>query len=372
MQFGRPDSCAQECFRRGMRAGLLLLVALSGALPMAHAQQAAPKSGSTAAGPAAKPDPAAAARNELEALVKAARAEGELTFYSTPTENVANRIRDAFAKKYSIKLQYLRLGGTPLQQRYSAEAEAGTFAADVILNAGNSVEYAEDGIRKGWLEPVSTAGIPVVTSGEFPAKFMLGPTAIVQVAPWGIAYNTDKLKASEVPRDWAEILEPKFRGQIIITDPRASGAQLDHWTLILDKYGEGFFGRLLSQNPRKYSGGVPSTNALSAGEGSIQVPAILAQVQAIKDKGAPIEWAALDSSTGVEIQVTLTARTKARHPNAGRLFANYVMSLEGNKVMNDDPGGMTVYDTSRLPKGYVSPKPGASARQAQFLKLLGF
>ena len=46
--------------------------------------------------------------------------------------NVANRIKDAFAKKYGIKVQFLRMAGSPLQQRYSAEAEAGTFVADEI------------------------------------------------------------------------------------------------------------------------------------------------------------------------------------------------------------------------------------------------
>lgn len=315
---------------------------------------------------------AAEAQGQLEALIKAAKAEGELTFYSTPTENVANRIKDAFVKKYGIKAQFLRMAGSPLQQRYSAEAEAGNFVADVILNAGNSVEYAEDGIKKGWLEPVATAGIPVITSGEFPAKFMLGPTAIVQVAPWGIAYNTDKISAADVPRDWPDLLHPKLKGQLIIVDPRTSAAQIDHWSLVLDKHGEGFFTQLLAQNPRRYSGGVPAINALAAGEGSVQVPTILAQVQGLKDKGAPLVWTAVDTSTGVEIQATLTSRTKAKHPAAGRLFANYVMSLEGNRVLNDDPGGMTVYDTARLPKGYESPRRGSSARLPQFMKLLGF
>ncbi len=332
-----------------------LLIAGFGFASTAHAQRAA-----------------AEAQNQLDALIKGAKAEGELTFYSTPTENVANRIRDAFTKKYGIKVQFLRMAGSPLQQRYSTEAEAGTFVADVVLNAGNSIEYAEFGIGKGWLEPVATAGIPVLTSGEFPAKFMMGPTAIIQVAPWGLAYNTRKITAAEVPKEWPDMLNPKFKGQVIMVDPRTSGAQSDHWTLILEKHGENFFTQLRAQDPRRYSGGVPAINALAAGEGSFQVPTILAQVQGLKDKGAPVEWVAMSPSTGVEIQVTLTSRVKARHPNAGRLFANYVMSQEGNKVVNDDPGGMTIYDTGRLPRGYESPKPGSSARLGQFMKLLGF
>jgi len=57
--------------------------------------------------------------------------------------------------------------------------------------------------------------------------------------------------------------------------------------------------------------------------------------------------------------------------NAARLFANYVLSQEGNKVFNADPGLYSVYDLAGLPKQYVSPKPDATARKDLVLRLLG-
>ncbi len=102
------------------------------------------------------------------------------------------------------------------------------------------------------------------------------------------------------------------------------------------------------------------------------LPVVLPQVQGVKDKGAPLETVVMDLTTGVVTQVMLTNRTRAKHPNAGRLFINYVLSPEGNKVVNDDPGGFTLYDTSRLPKEYEPPKPGMAARKDAIVKLLGF
>ena len=325
-----------------------------------------------AASPKGVPVNPQAAQQELDTLIKAAKAEGEVLFYSSPTENVAARVRDAFARKYGIKTQFLRLTGAGLLQRFASEAEAGTFVADVITTAGDSIGYAEDGIKKGWIEPVSEARLPVLMSGEFPAKFMTGPTAIIQISPWGIAYNTEKLKREDVPKDWPDILHPRFKGQINLTNPRSSDAHIDHWTIILDKYGEAFFTSLRAQNGRQFNGGVPSTNALAAGEGSIQVPAVPGQIQGVKDKGAPVDWVAIDYSTGVEIQVALTHRTKAKHPAAGRLLAHFMLTEEGSKLINSDPGSVRVYDTKALPAGYQSPKPGAASRRDQFLKLLGF
>lgn len=331
---------------------------------LAQSARAAPP-GAAAANPQA-------AQQELEALIKAARAEGEVMFYSSPTENVAARVRDAFMKKYGVRTQFLRLTGAGLLQRFASEAEAGTFVADVITTAGDSVGYAEEGIRKGWIEPVSAARLPVLMSGEFPTKFMSGPTAIIQISPWGIAYNTEKVRREDVPKDWPDILHPRFKGQINLTNPRSSDAHIDHWTLILDKHGEAFFAGLRAQNGRQFNGGVPSTNALAAGEGSIQVPAVPGQIQAVKDKGAPVDWVAIDYSTGVEIHVALTHRAKARHPAAGRLLAHFMLTEEGNKIINSDPGSVSVYDTRALPAAYQSPKPGAASRREQFLKLLGF
>ena len=56
----------------------------------------------------------------------------------------------------------------------------------------------------------------------------------------------------------------------------------------------------------------------------------------------------------------------------GWIFISYVLSPDGNQVVNADPGGFSIYDTSRLPRQYESPKPGMVARKDTIVKLLGF
>jgi iron(III) transport system substrate-binding protein len=320
--------------------------------------------------PAANPQAAQAA---LDALIKAAKAEGELTYYSAQTENVPRRVSAAFLAKYGINAKFTRFNSILLQQRYATEAESGTFAADMIINSGDAITYAQNGIKKGWFEPVSSAGLPVILSGEFPAAFNKGVTALIQLSPWGIIYNTDKVKGADIPKDWPDLLNPKWKGgQILYADPRSSDAYIDHWAMLYDKYGESFFAKLREQNMRMYSSGVPATQALGAGEGSIQIPVVPPQYQGVKDKGAPLGMMVPDTAVGVEQHVTLTLRTKAKFPNAARLFANYVMSPEGNKVFNDDPGQAPIYSLgSSLPKDYRSPIPGTSARKNEIVKALG-
>lgn len=314
----------------------------------------------------------AGAATELEALVAAAKAEGQLTFYSAAPENVNRRISSAYTARYGVPAQSVRLNSVPLQQRYASEAEAGNFAADMVFIAGSAGPFTDEGIKRGWMESVSGAGLPVVRSGEFPSRFNRGATSVVQIAPWLIFYNTERVKGGDIPRDWPDLLDAKWKGQLLAADPRGSDASIEFWTMILDRYGESFFARMRGQNMRVIAGGGPVVvQALAAGEGSVAVPTIAAIVQGLKDRGGPVEVAMPAFTTGVEMQVALTARAKAKHPAAARLMANYVMSPEGNKVLNDDPGSFSIYDTRGLPADYQAPKPGAVARKDLIIKLFG-
>lgn len=309
---------------------------------------------------------------DLDALVKAAKAEGEVFLYSSLTENVPQRVGEAFAAKYGIKLNFIRLVSTTLKQRYAAEAEAGNIGADTAWVSSGSGALVEVAAPKMWIESIS--GLPVVKSGEFPAKFITngGYTALVQSAPLGIAYNSEKLKGSNIPKEFQELLAPRFKGQILLPDPRSSETYNGFWSLVLEKYGEAFFAQLRAQNPRPYVSGVPATQALGAGEGMVAIPAVSAQVLGPKSKGVPIDLVVPSLTTGVETEVILTAVGKSKHPNAARLLANYVMSAEGNKILNADPGNSSMYDPGGLPKQYQSPKFLSGASREGLMKHLGY
>ena len=325
-----------------------------------------------AAAPAAALAQAANVQAELDALIKAAKAEGEVTIYSSATENIIKRTGDAFAAKYGVKYTFIRMSGTLNIQRYSTEAESGVFAADFLFNAGAAQSFARESIKKGWVEPISEAGLPAVKSGQFPAKFVSGPTALIQIAPWSIMYNTALVRPADVPKDWTGLIDPKFKGKVLIPDPRSTDAHLDLWSLILDKYGEGFFTKLREMQPRQYGNAVQAANGIAAGEGLLHTPAVGQTMQSLKDKGAPVAIVTPDHTVGVEMQAILTHRSKAKHPNAARLFVNFVMTPEGNKIFNADPGSVSVYDTAALPKQYEPTKPETVLRKELITRLLGF
>ena len=182
----------------------------------------------------------------------------------------------------------------------------------------------------------------------------------------------EKVKGTDVPTDWMDLLNQRYKGQLLIADPKSTDASLDIWALLLDKYGEAFYTRLRAQEPRSYVAVIPALQGLAAGEGSVGIPSGRAAIEELKARGAPIAAVVPSVTTGLEAQIMLTARNKSKHPNAARLMAHYVMGRAGNQVLNDDPGSVGIYDASNLPAGYESPKAGVLARKEVIYKLLGF
>lgn len=313
--------------------------------------------------------------NQLDALIRAAKAEGEVVAYSSQPNPINDRFAKAFNAKYGIKISFVRLSSGPLLQRYASEAASGNVAADFLFFPINGSDpFLTEAKKQGWLEPLTAANIPALASGEFPSKFIRPtvafPTPAVSIIPWAFAYNTQKIAAKDAPKEWADLLDPKWKGQIIRTDPKVSLGQMDPWRLLLAKYGEAYFRKLQDQNPRTNNPeAVAAAQSLAAGEGGLLLMTTGAVVQQIKDKGAPIEAVTPSFTTGVEMGIYLSA--KAKHPNAARLAIHYALTKEGSKVQSSDPGSVDVFDPVRLPKDYQSPNPDTPTLYEQIGKLLG-
>lgn len=297
----------------------------------------------------------------LDDLIAAAQEEGSVVFYSSPHENVAGALAEAFEAEYGVSAEFVRLSSEPLLQRYSAEAASGTFAADVLFTGPSIESFMAEGAESGWVQPISEAGIPVLEDGTFPEEFDNGDSVTLTVSPWLIPYNTDLVTGDDIPETWEDLVDPRFEGRILL--PEMAPIYLPIFSLLLDEYGEEYFEQLRGQDLRLTGSGTPIIQSLGAGEADLAPPAIGSQVEGIAEEGAPLGTVTPDLTTGVEFQVVLTHPDEAAHPNAARLFAHFVLSEEGNAIAADFPGTFSVYDVSGLPADYRSPEEGIDMEQ---------
>ena len=266
-----------------------------------------------------------AAGFDEDALVAAARTEGKGVFYDTFRATAPHMV-DAFTKKYGIELELVTPTTSELVQRFSTEAKIGKVVADVI-------GFTHDGITmpgfvdNGWIEKLDPS-LPGL--GALPEKFRTDHYAIYDLAIVVPAWNTNLVPGGL--SDWSDLLDPKWKGQIITSDPRGSG-KFGQWILTMRAaYGQDFLERFAAQNPR-----VQPSNAgfqqVSAGAAAIFAPATAGTVVTAIAAGAPVALTVPPTTTASQGIIGISAH--APHPNTAKLLFNFLLSPDGQRVVAD-------------------------------------
>jgi len=286
---------------------------------------------------------------ELAKLYEAAKKEERITFYCSNNPPLTARVVRAFNAKYpGIRVEVLRLATGPLGKRYMTEVEAGNVVADVLQLADPIL--MEDAYEKKHLANIEE----LPAHRAFPAAFKGPGYAIVGINPHTISYNSQVVKANEIPKKWTDLVDPRWKGRLMSADLRVSPLLLDWAWLMLQTYGADFLRGFAAQDVRWVPSTVPGTQQLAAGEAAILAPNQRQVTFSVIEQGGPIEEETPGPYTGHESHIAVS--TKAQRPNGARLLANFVMSPEGAEALNreisaspipDIPGALPLPSTYR-------------------------
>jgi iron(III) transport system substrate-binding protein len=257
-------------------------------------------------------------------LLEAAKKEGEVIYYTTMTLDQSKAVVDRFEKKYGIRPTLFRTGGGPLLNKIFTEARGGRFDWDVVVGRGEMVLPLTE--RK------------IITSYHSPEAKMIDEQLVDKEGFWTAYYvnsyvlgwNTKLVKKQDVPKTYEELLNPKWKGGQISLDTEAYG-MLEGLKRVWGKEKAiGYFKRLAALDPVLKRGNTERVQLTLAGE----YPLIIAYNQTIQrmtSRGAPIDWLPLEPAITQVNPVMLAA--KAPHPNAARLFYDFVISKEGQEML---------------------------------------
>ncbi|GAA3668799.1 extracellular solute-binding protein [Arthrobacter ginkgonis] len=277
---------------------------------------------------------------ETQALITEAKSAGAVTFYSMIDEASLRVISEDFTARYGVQVEPVRLVTGDLIQRYSAEAASGKAAADVVLMTDSP--FFDDALANGWIAPVKDAGVPGASG--FPEKLYThdGATPIVSLIPSEVVLNSDAITA--VPADWKIYADPAYKGKIMLAEPDSSPANIAFWSLMKEKYGDGFLREIAANEPKWMGGAVPLTQGIAAGEADLGFPGVAAIVNNLQKSGAPVQLVGLAPTTGPEAAVALSK--SSANPAGAKLLASYLMSEDGNKLLNDDTAAISPLDAA--------------------------
>jgi iron(III) transport system substrate-binding protein len=306
--------------------------------------------GSGGSGSKGKCETPAAGSASGQALVTAAKCEGSVLVYGSPNDAALKADVTAFTKKYGIKANYLRLNAGPLTTRVEQEVKGGKVEADVVITA-------DEASMKTWSTDGTLSKLPTPSRLRF-----TDASGTIQQLGQGLYYNSKKVSQADVPKTWGDLLNPRWKGQLVMGSPRVSPSYAELYLGILKdpKYGQAWFQKLAAQKPRIVDTDPQVSQSVNTGETELGMVGLPQNVTSIKatDPSAALAFTTLDVITVSRSDVGVLA--KAPHPNAGRLFAEWLMTKEGQTVHNGDqrsasPLGPTDGALAMPPANQLSP-----------------
>ena len=169
---------------------------------------------------------ATAAAADPSPLIAKAKEEKEVVWYTTTSAGDNQAIVAEFTRKYPfLKAQALRSTGEKLRQRVLTETSAGQFFSDVL-----SVSGLEMGVMKSknLLQPYVPPEAEIFPAG---AKDRDGYFTAIYARNFVIGYNTAMIPEKDRPRDWPDLLDPRWKGRIGLDEEEFEwyGTMIDYW-----------------------------------------------------------------------------------------------------------------------------------------------
>jgi len=291
---------------------------------MALSMAACGGSGSAApAQPAAGTESSAAADSDL---VTAAKEEGTLVVYGSCEEDYLAAACENFEKLYGIKVQYQRLSTGEVQSKI--EEEAGNPSGDVWF--GGTTDPYNVAAGEGLLEPYEAENASHLISDTY--RDADGQWYGIYKGILGFMVNQDELDRMgiEAPKDWADLLDPKYKDLIWLSNYNTAGTAKLVVNTMVQKFGhdEGIKYLVdLDKNIQVYtkSGSGPSKN-VGTGECVIGIGFLHDGITQIEDNGYG-NISLIIPSSGTSFEIGATAIFKGcKHPNAAKLWIEYALS----------------------------------------------
>jgi len=264
---------------------------------------------------------------DTTADIARAEAEGELLYYTHDGESAASEVVKAFSADFpKIKANYVRAQNGALYSKLLAERSANRFDVDVVQfsEVTTAIDFQKRGGYQRHMSPQLPAYDAKFLSSEPGYFFWAGITFA------GIAYNTDKVKAEDAPKTWKDLLDPRWRNAIS-TKQATSGLQFVEWYELRRLYGPDFWKTFAKQRPRGFDSRVQMFDRLAKGDEKICGLAEFAGYALFKEKGAPIALVLPEDGLPAS-PVVAGAVERAPHPEASRLFIDWLMSPRGAKL----------------------------------------
>src|SRR3972149_2491311 len=262
-----------------------------------------------------------------ESLVDKAKKEGKLLAYTSMNVEDFNPLLQEFQKKYPfVKTELYRTKSQMLLTRLVQETSAQRYNPDVIT-ATSPIwnDLVKNGILMKYKSP---------ESGALPARMKDpdGLWTVLYLQLQGMAYNADLVPQNLAPKTYEDLLHPRWRGKKIAMDYREQPWFTVMLNILGKEKGLDFMRKLAAQGLYQRDNKTLLTQLLAAREYPLLANTFLDDVWELKQAGAHVEWVPGHSPIPAGSHL-MGVYAHAPRPNTAKLFADFLLSDEGQRVL---------------------------------------
>jgi iron(III) transport system substrate-binding protein len=262
------------------------------------------------------------AQSGWDKVVAEAKKEGKVVVYNGTGFKIVRKLADLFQKEHGIEVEVLDGRASEIRERIRTEQAAGRFIGDVNYTGRTTaaVQAAEGHFQPhGDLPRLEALVEPFESNGTF---------LPVTAGNFALLVNTNLVK--EEIRSWKDLEDPKWAGKVLSDDPRALGGGQVWFEVTYRALGRDYHEKVAAHKPvisRIYA---ESNRRIARGEFAIYLPFNVSEYQSLR--GLPIK--VVIPEEGVPFAVLGPTLLKgAPHPNAGRLFMNFLLESDAQLLI---------------------------------------
>jgi iron(III) transport system substrate-binding protein len=267
-----------------------------------------------------------------EVDVAAAKREGRVVWYtSTPIEQ-ANKIVKLFEGETGIRVEMFRSGGSAIVRRFLQEQQAGRLAVDVMTTSDPAATASL--ARKGTFAVFKPKNFDkVVDEGRDKDGYYVAQRLNLMV----IYARSDQVAAADLPKTWGDVLDARYKGKLVMTDPSFTALQLMVVGMMSKTRGWDFYEKLRKNDIMVVQGNQQVSDNIKRGERLIAVGALDSYAAGERRAGHPI--VTILPADGTFVIPAPTAVIKGSpNPNAAKLFAEFMIGDAVQKLFPEDGG----------------------------------
>jgi iron(III) transport system substrate-binding protein len=284
------------------------------------------------------------AQEKAPALIAAAQKEGKVVWYTSVDVKVAEAVAQAFRSEYpGIEVEVERSGSERVLQRINQEYQSDIHNVDVV-NSSDASHFLF------WKQQKWLAQYMPPDALKFPSQYRdsEGYYATWRATLSVMGYNTRLVDAKDAPTSYADLLDTKWKGKLCKSHPGYSGTSLTGTYAIVKALGWEYLEKLSKQGVQQLQSTTATPKSIASGERAVMVDGNEYNMFIEIDNKSPVKIVYPKEGTPF-VTSPSAIFAQAPHPNAARLFENFIFTAKVQQLIVDKGGTRSVHPDVKEP-----------------------